>query len=494
MVKYPGKSVVKSTIHDRSLYVPTYEDICKFIYTDNLSKYKLVLTERDKERVFSYLSKLDAYQRCFLFYSCNLHNFIKFNKEVVRELLIKLNGIKDKCLEDIKNDIHTDEDVSIFSYHDEDMTNFISIFGLSLLNDTQMKEIDNKAIIQAFIKLCKDSDDTIYEVFKDLHKEMLRIPSLMSDTDSIIYTLQFLIEETTGTRVVNETTLGVSSFFNYLTFKHLEHIFHMYSIRLNICKKNYKKIQIKNEFTYPAYVRGDSKKTYIGTMAIQEGAYFKDPHLDIKGLKYKSSSLPIQIVNDFNDWVKELLTSIADGNDIDIRKSYTHIHNIEKHIIQSLKDGDTSNLWSIAIKEENQYKTPYSSNYFNYVMYRDILEPEYIKRGVSRVELPTKFYKWSLKKGIKKSNVRELLHPIKNSNSELYDRFVKFFNDHPKKEKDAIYLPQTCDTMLDELMYLVDYTSIVANLLKPYYSILTSLGYGIPSTSDHPMILDNYML
>lgn len=467
---YPGDDKIKNITKKFNLYIPTAEDVKDYIMT-NLRNY--VLKIKDKQ-LLKYIDCLSSNQRIFIYYAFCMKNLLEKNDATFKALIKKLLEI-DKESIDPNIDIEMNDNALIIM--------IASMFPSILEGNSLYDALNDPKIVIKFknyySKLHKNFTefDEFFDIFIRIpfsipkiihHHKMLRNSTLLSDTDSVIFTLVNIIKWYMKEIKINDISLKINAIMVYLISIALDHVFAYLSAGMNIDTKNIKKIVLKNEYLYSVFVRCGMSKHYFGYNILREGNVIDPPELDIKGKNFIGSDLPDETLKFIKDTIIYLLDTIIRDYSLSFNELVKRIVDYEQKIIQSLKLGKVDFVGQKPINEKSNYTNYMISIYYNYMMYTEVFGEKYEKIHIPQKCKSIPIYPISSK------NLKEIEY-IKDIDPDIYDRFVKFMKKFPKKELTHIVIPLNMD-IPEEIRPLVDYRSIVYKNCFPIYVIYKSFG------------------
>jgi hypothetical protein len=503
---YPSDEIINKLRSKYNMYQPSIDDLYTYFITNGYQKYALKTSQADRDLYSRLIDKLTDNQRLYIFYALSFHNIVMYNKDAFIDWNNHILDLKYQIADKYKG--LTEDDItnprSISEIDDETLSTMITTLCLDLVDYKPLKDIKSKVDITCMMDIhdhtkayIEDTFSDIFEYFFNIdhllhdvfgHREMMRNTVIGSDTDSSIFTIQKFIETLCGSLAVTDKSLSTCAIVTFIIFKHLEHIFNLFSIRVNADEANYKKIQIKNEFLYPVFLRSLVKKQYIGLIAIREGNYLSPLKLDMKGLEFKKSNLSHGIKDKFNKWITDILQIPCSGKQISIEDIKQSIIAFEDDIIESTNN-DNTYFYTIPINDKAVYKFPEKSAYFNYELYQEVFQ-DFLNESVM---LPTKFFKIPLKSTIKYSNCKDKLKSLKEANPEIFNKFEAFLKKYPAKSISTLYLPTSIKTMPDIIKPLINYSAVVEQNMNGFYIVLAALGFGFIDEKNKVFTLHDFM-
>ena len=483
---YPGDNVISNIINKYQFHIPTIEEVQDY-YIDNLRNY---LIKPNIKPIKKYIENLSNFQRVFVYYAFSLHNILKNNEKSMKNIINDFLNI-DKI--EIKPNVQTDLD-------DHSLIILIVSMVPSLLKNRSLEDAlkndEIRNMINNYYVELKNKFANIQDLFDTFvlipfsipkimhHYKMLRKSTILSDTDSIIFTLINLIKWYTGDIKVNSISMKVNALFIYIITKVIEHMFAYISSMMNIDERNIRKILMKNEFFYPVFVRCHMSKHYFGYNTMQEGNIIDPPKVDIKGKNFIGSDLPSITLKFVHDTIIYILDTILKDYKLEFTKLVERIVNYEERILKSLKEGNTEFIMQKGVKEKEEYKNPLISHYFLYMLYEEVFQEKYEK-----IHLPQKckfipIYPISVK------NITEIGY-MEKIDKKIYDKFVSFLEKYPKKTITSICIPVGIK-IPPEIQPIVDYRSVIYRNCFPIYLLYKSFGICTIGNNDKKILFIDF--
>lgn len=473
------EDIVKVINQYEWLYKPTHEDVKKFII-DSLRDYN---HSDDVTSIESFIDKLSSERLTFVYYMSNLKHLAIINEEYFRSWFDKFFSIPEYGdLSDIdENDLATlDGDLItlLATVHQELLPrnkngNSISIFDCITLDPELSKKL---FIIGKHMEKMLDDIQPLIDIFNNHnvgigslveHKYMYRDAVALSDTDSIIFTTRSWVEWYTHSNKVTQQAYNINASIVYFLSKATANILAHLSIAFGASKEEVFKMNMKNEFMMPILIVTPLKKHYASTLAVQEGVFFGEHRLDLKGVGLRGSNFSASLTN-FVTWFTNILAKeIEDVGHIKITKYMIYAMMLERYILDSLHKYETTFLTIEPVKNERDYKEPEKSIYFNYKLWEEVFAEKY-----GHIQIPTKCFVLPLLDVSSQSYSFYLNreYPV------IFEKLSNFTTQYPKKEITRIPLNPLNNQIPEELVKVTDLRSIIYSNLKPLYLLLNCFG------------------
>jgi len=338
----------------------------------------------------------------------------------------------------------------------------------------QFKKIQDIFNCFIFTKLCTPCVDT--------RKFMKRNTAVISDTDSVIFTVKDWIDwYTHDVYKISDATYQISSCAIYWLTKAVAHSLLLYS-RAHGARGEYETtMAMKNEFLYPTMILADIKKHYAGVVTIQEGVVLPKPDPDIKGVQFKGSDICKSATKFAENFIiNKILMKSMEGkfSAIDLIKEVVAF---EKKMEDEIKDGSTEWYKSLSIRTKNYYAVPTSSNYFYYMAWEEIFADKY-----GTLMLPTKAPVVPIFKP-----TPQYIEWLGSKNKGICNRMLKFIERYGRLSTYVAINPVT-GRVPQELVPIIDTRAIIYHNIKPAYLILSQIGISIPFSKDELLLGEMY--
>ena len=486
------KDKVKYVMDKFFLHYPTDSELVSY-FKDSMSLYRNI-SENDILNMFSIISSLDLEEKAFIYYNYSLHSLIKSNKNFFYSFIKKLYN-KDVPKEDNLEKIHDiDKDIlnSIFIHESDLVKNEFNMSDAIKKYPDGVRDIlsyclNFQSVLNEYDEIfqCFFLTDVYIQNVWEHHPTFIRKSVFVSDTDSAIFTsyktINLLKEQ-----MRLEDNIFKSYMHTVLVFyieKTLSHIFSLMCIGSGVDEDDISRLTMKNEFYFPICVTTPSKKHYMGEITIQEGKLIK-PKLEVKGIGLVSSNLPKITTKRFEIVLKKLMDTIKEHDKFSIKELMDDCAKYEKTIYDSLVKGERTyvSLSSINIKEN--YKTPMSSNYFNYLFWDEVFAKTY-----GNIELPNKAL--MIPVNTKKSFLESINwdEDLRKIDPELVIRKDKFFEKY-NKQVNNLLLPISLTYIPDVFIKITNIRKIIYENNRPFYLLLRSMGVAVDNKDIYTLFSD----
>ena len=421
--------------------------------------------------------------------------------------------------EDKKVNGKTVEHAAYIGHKEGDYAKVMEI--VNLLNDTQIQyfyyfenlqvydfpskrpELAKRFInIARHVESCLKDMDDLFDVFiytkicrPDVQDQPLlyRNSTVVSDTDSTIFTVKDWVEWYTGSVYsIDETAYHIAMLMIYWITKAVGHALVKYSEAGGARGEFTETMLMKNEFLYPVMIQADVKKHYAGIITVQEGVVLPKGDIDIKGGQFRGSSIP-KVATEFAEKFisEDILTSdegVYKNGRVDGHRLIEKVREFELQIYNDLKEGKTEWYKSLAIKTKDKYANPMSSPYYYYLAWQAIFAPKYgdmmipLKTPAVPINPATETYwDWLIKK-----------------DEALARRWMDFLNGSTDgiKHRWPSYMPVITfkGKVPEELIPLIMTKDIIHHAVKPCHLILRQLPINCGCDGDKNLFSEIYPL
>lgn len=487
-----NKEEVKRVINNHKLRVVSKDDLMEFY----LKEVRIYHIRENLPNVRELVNKLAPEEVQYLYYFQNLRHIIWGNDIYFRQWMNDSFDLT-KIVPDDKVDPYL-----LFKI-DEDLVNLVNVSFAEVLKPENPKwqvydfpskapELARKLItiarhIEGQLAFIQDIFDCfIYTKLNvpcvDTRKFMKRNTAVISDTDSVIFTVKDWVEWYTGDYYkITPSSYAVSCCAIYWLTKAVAHSLLLYS-RAHGAKGEYETtMAMKNEFLYPTMILADIKKHYAGVVTVQEGVVLPKPDPDIKGVQFKGSDICKEATNFAEKFiVNKILLKSMDGK-LSAQELIRDVIAFEKKMEAEIKEGSTSWYKSLSLRTKSYYATPESSNYFYYMAWEEIFAAKY-----GSIMLPNKAPVVPIFKP-----TPQYIEWLGNRNKPVCQKLMAFIEKYGKVMSYVAINPIT-GKVPEELVPIIDVRSIIYHNIKPAYLILQQIGIGIPFSKDELLLSEMY--
>ena len=474
-----NKNMVERVIDKFKLYIPTSEECMEMI----LYSSRWYWTDLDKEDViYKFIQKLQPYERVALMYVNDLWHFKEYNSDVARDLIenmgtrrtglskVPLSDIA-KAPEGIMNLVHlvcTDDIKGMnVNYKALDGTPIIDALASTAVHI--YKTMDKYWL---FFKAFFTTD--ILPTSTAYLKDMIRDSIVLSDTDSTCGAYDRWVQWYFGDNQFHAEAIGIAGAVMTINTLVMDHFIKVFSANMNIDKKNYEILKMKNEFYWHIFVATNAGKHYYANTYVKEGSVYAEDKLERKGVHLIASSIKQDLQKVTKSMLEEILETVKTKQPISLRKWVERIAKIELDIINLVKSGDVSIFKRGPIKEAKSYKNgPTESPYQYHVWWNEhfgdrygkVAEPPY-----TAIKIPLLLDN--------KTAVQEWLDSIVDLETKA--KLVHWYENRKAKDFKTLRLPMAAAESIgipEEFRSVVNSKRIISDNLQPLYMLLESLGF-----------------
>lgn len=481
-----------------NLHIPTVKEV-----TDHLmDSLKYYTVENIYQKLFNFVATLPSDTHAFILYAGCLktlshHNdtfFRSFFREFFRtDLPIDSNApVKDvfktesdmlAMITSLNYDLlGVDEKGNRINLKDAVSTNSEGAFRVYAIAKHMETLIEQHAdLLSTFFRLNSDLSRIQF------HPNMVRKCVLVSDTDSVIFSTQSMVEWYSGKVDYTKSSYEINAFTVYVISRSLEHVFARLSTGFGMIGDDIKKISMKNEFLYPIMLRTTIKKHYAGIVQIQEGKILPKPVKDIKGVQFRDSKLSADTNKAAETFLLGMLQEVVDTGSISGKDYLTKVYRNERKVFDSLMSGSRDYLKTTPVKPPNEYKSdnPMQTDYFYYDFWTKVFVPRF-----DEMVIPNKCYTLPLKSHGKVLQDPEWLDSLQKFDPAIYQKLLTYIENAGNKAITRILLPPTMSTVPEIFRPLIDVRSVIFTNSKPFYLALESIGFTYIFGKDNFLISD----
>lgn len=307
------------------------------------------------------------------------------------------------------------------------------------------------------------------------HKFMYRSSVILSDTDSIIFTTRSWIEWYLGNSRMTSQAFGMNALVVYWLSKATSHLVYHLSKAVGALGEDAKRMNMKNEFMMPIELLTNLKKHYASILKIQEGVFYGDPRLDLKGVNLRGSNFSKETLNYTSWFIRKIFDTLYNEGSIAISYFIIAALKFERFVLDSVKANQTRFLTVQPIRNENEYNDEERSIYFNYLFWESVFADKY-----GSILIPTKCYMLPL------TDLTDQVYrfSMEQHAPDIMRKIDAFLKRYKGKEVTRIPINPTTNTIPVELRLAADYKAVVYSNAKLLYLLLSSFGINTGSTSD----------
>ncbi len=329
--------------------------------------------------------------------------------------------------------------------------------------------------LKAFL-LTKNSPATIATI-----PSMIRRTVVLSDTDSTMFATDHWVEWYFGDLRFTDEGYAVAGAVMFLATQSIAHILALFSANMGVERKRLFSLAMKPEYVFPIFVQTSVAKHYYTAMKVKEGNVYSDIKMEIKGVHMKDSTVPSNIIKGAAKEMEVIVRALMNGEKLSLLQRLKATADLERSILNSIRQGETTYLKRIKIKELTAYKrdeadidagrdkTPHQF----YTFWQQVMAPKYgecAKPPYQAVRIPLDL--------ANRTAIKDWLAQI--DDRSVAERIGKWINDNNKQVLTSLPIPIDHCKMHGvplELATIIDSQRIVLTLTKSYRNILESLGF-----------------
>lgn len=434
------------------------------------------------KRIEALIDKLSDVERSAFVYCGDFYHIAKYNDSFCRKMISDF-------IKKPTEFISIEESKKYLKEADNDLIAYVSLLSKEklkgmTLNDALEKQPEVYQFVGSVTKNVLNNLDKYQDFIKAFFvvntvpasvaslPSSIRRSALASDTDSTIFTTQEWVKWYTNEYAFSDTASSVAVTITYLTSQVIIHILATMSANIGVDKEDINRLQMKNEYSFPVFVLTPKAKHYYASIDAREGNVYDHLEKEIKGVGLRSSNCPPAVMKQVHDMMDYIMKNIIAGKKVSLDYCYNIIATIENNIRKSVEDGKYEYLTRSRINAKDAYKNPNSSAYVYYELWEEVFSPKY---GVTEPP-PYTAIKVSLITD-NKTKLKEWTDGIKDPG--IKKRLIEFITKKGKNDISTFLLPESvisASGVPKEIIDVIDIRNLIYDTVKPFYSILESLG------------------
>lgn len=299
---------------------------------------------------------------------------------------------------------------------------------------------------------------------------MIRDCVLTSDTDSSIYTVDRMRQEYNPPKEKVVSLDGVLTYFIRLISVDQHHQF---SINMNVAERNRRILGMKNEFYYSGYITTLLSKHYYALKRMVEGVVYPTPEMEVKGSNLRGFKIPKSVRDSVQELMKTIISAVEDGRRLDPAVELAKIGDMERRVINDLKEGKWEWLGKQRVMGKGAYKAPMSAAYYYHELWTKVFAPKYGQAP----ELPYVGIKVKVNLG---SKTKLLAYANSLEDKALGERLIDFCTETGRDKFDVFIIPmeviQALNGVPEDVRSVTDIREIIRENFKSLYIVLESTG------------------
>jgi hypothetical protein len=395
----PKKEIDKYFEQFPETTIPTPQqvlDVYKFS-----TKYYWVSDEFDND-FLKVVGNLTPKERAFITYANNLKSFRDLNDGLMRGFIDSVIQIQivDDTDENLKLLYSAPEYIVMFAKH----ILYDDLQGVSVNYDKMRGSDTLKKLIGTVINIGNNiiNYTTLFRAFIRVDammpaigkiKEMLRVVTVLSDTDSTVNAFDTWIEWYNKTQdyEMSSKNLAIATAIMTVNSQALEHKLKILTTNMNVAPDKRDKITYKSEFFWWSLTTMNGSKHYVADTAIKEGNVYDETELELKGGSLIGSNAPLDVQKMNNHIYNLYHEEIRNGVKIDQLKYMKVVADKERELRKRFIDKDPTVFFTSRINRLDGYKErdgekytnwgfdsrKSTSNYFHYEMWEELFKERY---------------------------------------------------------------------------------------------------------------------
>jgi hypothetical protein len=473
------KDDIQATMSLYRLNYPTVDDVmsCITYSSDFYWKDGIALG-----KIRSLVKQLTPVERAGFVYSGDLYHLRQLNDSFIRNLITDLSR---KCTDVVPDAVNVANtiDEQVMNYAHQICFQEVKGYGKKYEEMPAINTLVSTALnIMQVVELYRSFIKTFFlsRIMPESHANLpkiIRRSVVLSDTDSTCFSVDdWLLWYFGNGNIFNDKSDAVGGAVAFITTQSISHLLALLSANINVPRDKLHKLAMKNEYLWHVHLPTNVAKHYTALTVMQEGNVFDKPEMEIKGVHLKNSASPKDLIAEAHAMMRDILTTVANNEKIELLKYLRFVRDVEQQIISSLDAGSVVYLKQSKIKESEAYtKEENESPYQHYRMwteawagkYGDIEPPPF-----SVVKIPTTMdNKTQLKLWLEKIEDRV-----------LSENLGKWLVKYKKEALNTIYLSLPyvqAYGIPSEVKMVMDKRKVVLDLTLVYRIILESLGFYI---------------
>ena len=471
---------MKEVMDKYQFHYPTPEDVVNVIHH---STKRYWVGGQLSQSTVDLIYRISPIERAAFCYIGDFYHLRQYNSRWTKDFITRMIQ-KEQILKPTDRDIRS---------YNEELQNHVNMIFFDQMKGLgkNYAEITDKVLVNKILATCEsmeclllDHHDLFTVFFKTRNvpgevarvTEMIRDAVVLSDTDSSGVSIDEWVIWYRRELAMDEISISLASAIIYLTSQILVHNLALLSANIGVEKKELYRLAMKNEFFWTAFIVALAKHYYALTIC-KEANIYKTPKLEVKGVHLKNSALPGDIIAESDKVKIEILTTVSAGKPIDVHHYLTLTANLERAIIESIRNNKVQFLKPLNIKSAKAYgEPPEVSNYRHHLWWEEVMSLTY---GVSP---PPRYQtiKTPVTLGSRKK-VKDWIDRLEDNN--LKQRWKTYVEKHGRDSINNLYI--RTDYLLNhgfpkELFDIIDYRVVILEVCNIFYIILSTIGYNKP--------------
>jgi len=483
VITHTNYDELEQVINKYNIAIPGFEDVIAAI------KYSTDLYWSDNnefKKISNLVYKLNGLQRAAFVYTGDMYHLMKFNQDLIRELIKTLSSkVQGECenalktIKEINSDYVDLAHAVCYSEMKGKGKNYQAMEGTPELATLVLTALNIGKTLDQYKDLIK-----VFWVTNNLpasvgyFPESIRRSAITSDTDSTIFTVQDWVLWYKGVINFDDEAMAVSAIMIFLASQTITNVLATMSANFGMVGKRLFQIAMKNEFKFDAFVVTNVAKHYYAKISIQEGNVFKEREREIKGVHLKSSNSPLIVTKKANELMDFVMESVLNNRKISIVSVLKDIADVERSIKDTIFAGGLDYFRLSQIKTPDSYtREERESPYINYLLWQEVFADKY-------GSLPPPPYSCIKINTILNNPSSTKLWLDEMQDKELSERIRKWLVKNNKTHLPTFYLSTDISKSVGipkEIQDIINIRKIIMDLCNVFYIVLESIGFYIKS-------------
>lgn len=374
---------MKVVMDKYGLHYPSVEEIHKLIkYSTDLYWHG----QEQMEEIIEYVQCMSPIERAAFAYVGDFYHLRKFNEKFVHQFMDELSTAK--------RGVHPDP-VAGAKKAKGDHKALTLILCAEVTAGTNIDKMIEKGDMEglSMVALTYENIMATLDKYHDLIKtfwitrnvppnisrtrDIKRRSVVGSDTDSCLFGVREWVKWKNGHAGFDKPCQATWHTVVFMACQVVTHTLACLSAGMGVRGENVKKLAMKNEYAFSVFGLTNIAKHYWATMIAQEGGVYAKSKLEIKGVQFKDSNSPPEIIEESDNYIIDIIDQIYRKGTFEIMPVLKSMAKTESEVVESITKGSPKFLKSAYIRPMDDYKKPMSSNYFHYVLWEKAFSHKY---------------------------------------------------------------------------------------------------------------------
>lgn len=475
-----------NTLTRHGIRVPTVDEVVD----QHLACMRYYINRADdlRPQMVEHVSQLSEAQRAFVMYANSMYTLFSLNDEWARTYIaefyrddVDVDSSWDPM--DFVKTVEGDLRILIVATRFNHIDRMKLDDAIKLKPDGVRKLLGIARHMERHMRAHRDLLSALFRVDIDVphpmsHPTMIRRSTLVSDTDSVIFTTQPMIQWFNhGEIAFDEPSMNVNALTVFTISQSLEHIFARMSSGMGCIGKDKYKITMKNEFFYPTFIPMVMPKHYGARQTIKEGFHLPKPKMDIKGVALRgtrqspeTNAAVVTFITDIQDQL------MANRGRLSAAKLLSQVARFEMRICDSIAAGEKTFLPKTSINFATEYAgdSPEESAYFYYEFWQAVFAPDF-----GAMTLPSKGYTIVFSgKGSSALQDPKWQEQLREQYPGSWARLNEFLKT-TKRQPTRIVMPESMPNTPEIFRSLINYRHAISSNCMGLYLVLRSINLGL---------------